>query len=219
MNRRIPQPSTPSSGAAPRRAGLRRRSLLAAAVGGVALLLVSLAIQPGSSSADPAASASPTASAAASASASVAASAAPDAGPPIPRFDAQPFSEELSPRPSPAEWKPTEPVALTDPLPFNCNAYRLREWVKIRCSHLATSSLVLLGGAREGVFLFIDPPGEFSNMPIGGEVMFQVRRGDRRVFEWSTFGEAYEGPGFPQLGFVVSESWAPDEPAPTIIAR
>jgi hypothetical protein len=146
--------------------------------------------------------------------------------PPLPRFDAEPFSEEKSPRPKPEEWKPVLPVALTDagPLPFECNAYRLREWVKIRCSKLATSSVALLGGQREDVFVFADPPpkSEESSGPQfsrGGEILFAVRRGDARVFEWSTFGDSYDGVGFPTLAFMVSESWAPGEAAPTIITH
>jgi hypothetical protein len=169
--------------------------------------------------ADPAATALPSASAPGPASASAAASAAPDAGPSLPRFDAEPFSDEKTPRPSLAEWKPVQPVALTDPLRFGCNAYRLREWVRIRCSSLATSSIALLGGSPEGIALWVDTPLPDSfNIPPGGEVIFPVRRGDRRIFEWSTFGESYEGIGFPVIAFLISESWAPDEPAPRIIA-
>lgn len=146
-------------------------------------------------------------------------SAAPDAGAPLPRFDAEPFSEEKTPRPGAAEWKPTTPVALTEPLPFGCNAYRYKEWVKIRCSKLASASLALLGGNREDTFLFIDRPPQPDWPPQGGEVMFAVRRGDRRVIEWSTFGDSYDGPGAPEVALMVSESWAPGDAAPVIIAH
>ena len=50
-------------------------------------------------------------------------------------------------------------------------------------------------------------------------MMFPVRRGDARVFEWSIFGDSYEGVGAPEVGFLVSESWAPGDPAPVIIAQ
>jgi hypothetical protein len=146
-------------------------------------------------------------------------SASPDAGAPLPRFDEAPFSDEKTPRPGPEAWKPTTPVALTEPLPFGCNAYRTREWVKIRCSKLATSRIALLGGAREDVFLFLDRPKFENGIPEGAEVMFAVRRGDRRVIEWSTFGESYDGPGLPVVAFMISESWAPGDPAPVIIAH
>ncbi len=152
----------------------------------------------------------------ASPSLSVAARAAPDAGA-LPRFDAVPFAEEKTPAPTVEEWKPVGPVALTDKAPFGCNAYRLREWVRIRCSKLATSVLAQLGGSREGVSLFLDPAGNF--VPPGGEVMFPVRRGDRRLIEWSTFGESYEGAGTPEVAFMISESWPPGDPAPTIVVH
>jgi hypothetical protein len=118
--------------------------------------------------------------------------------------------------PTPAEWKPTMPVSLTTSLP-KCRAYRLREWVKIRCSPFQTSSIALLGGAREGVSMFLDPGAWQGGPPNGGELVFPVRRGDRRVFEWSTFGDSYEGVGAPEVAFMISESWVPGETTPVII--
>lgn len=187
------------------------RSLpIALIVSGVALF-ASLALQPGSKA--------QTASASASAPSPSASAAAEKSGPV--RFYDEPFTDEKTKLPTPAEWKPTTPVRLNTPLPFDCNAYRLREWVKIRCSSLQTAELALLGGEREGVALFVDPPPRPDAFPVspGGEIVFPVRRGDRRVFEWSTFGDSYEGVGFPVLAFLISESWAPDEPAPVIIVQ
>ncbi len=134
----------------------------------------------------------------------------------LPRFDASPFAEEKTPAPTPAEWKPVDPVALTASTRTDCNAYRLREWVRIRC-HLGTSVLAQIGGSREGVSLFVEPQNNW--MPLGGEVMFPVRRGDRRVFEWSTFGDSYDGIGTPEVAFMISESWAPGDAAPTLLVR
>jgi hypothetical protein len=201
-----------------------------AALLGAGALIASLTVKPAPLAADTAAAPTASADAVPASTANAAgtdASGKPKAGPPpLPRFDADPFSEEKSPRPKAEEWKPVLPVALTDPgpLPFECNAYRLREWVKIRCSKLATASVALLGGAREDVFVFADPPvkSDDASGPLfsrGGEILFAVRRGDARVFEWSTFGESYEGPGFPTLAFMVSESWAPGEAAPTLIVH
>jgi hypothetical protein len=152
----------------------------------------------------------------ASPSLSVAARTAPDAGV-LHRFDEKPFAEEKTPTPTPADWKPEGPVAVTDKLPPGCNAYRVREWVRIRCSHLETSVIAQLGGSREGVNLFIDKAPENRATPPGGEAMFPVRRGDRRVFEWSTFGDTYDGIGTPEVAFLISESWAPGDPAPIIV--
>ncbi len=55
--------------------------------------------------------------------------------------------------------------------------------------------------------------------PMGGDIVFPVRRGDRRMIEWSTFGDSYEGVGTPELDFMISESWAPEDPGPMIVAR
>ncbi len=177
---------------------------------------------PGLSSAnsDPAASPSGLASAGASAAPAGSDSLA-DVGPgSMPSLENPPFPEEKSPRPTAAEWKPTTPLLLKDRLPFECNAYRVREWIKIRCSKLMTAELASLSGSRDGVLLFVDPPppGGFPASP-GGEIVFPLRKGDRRVFEWSMFGESYEGVGFPTLAFMISASWAPDEPNPVIIAQ
>jgi hypothetical protein len=177
----------------------RFRRLLTAALM-ASSLGATMALWPGASAADPA----PAASAA-------------DAGAPLPRFDEAAWPDEKSPLPTPADWKPTTPVALTDPLPFHCNAYRVREWVKIRCSHLDTSTLALLAGNREGAVLFIDPPPDTQRTPPGGEVVFAVRRGDRRMFEWSTFGDSYEGPGSPEVAFLISEAWVTGDAGPSII--
>lgn len=213
----------PMRASSQKRAALVSKVVIVAGLG-VAALLGSFLVKPGSSSAGPAGSADPAASAPASAAVSAGPAAgapASEAGPtPLPKFDAEPFSAEKSPAPTPADWKPTTPVALTDPLPHGCKAYRVREWVKIRCSQLQSSEIAMLTGDREGVMLFIDPPiPDRSPASPGGEIVFPVRRGDRRVFEWSTFGESYEGPGFPELAFLISESWAPDEPSPRIIAH
>ncbi len=198
-----------------------RSGFVGGSLAGLLALFFGVALWPSQSSAGSEPEPSPSASASAEASASAASSASgpgADAGPPpLPRFDAEPFGEEKTPRPTPADWKPTTPVMLSEPLPFDCNAYRVREWIKIRCSKLQTAELTCIGGSREGVSLFVDPPLKDFPVSPGGEIVFPVRRGDRRVFEWSRFGESYEGVGFPELAFLISESWAPDEPSPVII--
>ncbi|MFT3772648.1 MAG: hypothetical protein QM820_45230 [Minicystis sp.] len=172
---------------------------LVAALGG-AVILASLAVRPRESAAGPTSLAGP------------------DGGPPLERFDVQPFADEQTPLPDGAAWKPVGPVSLTDPLPSSCRAYRLREWVKIHCASFSTSAIAQLGGSREGVAMFL-VPSRFGGVPEGGELIFPVRRGNRRVFEWSTFGDSYEGPGSPEVAFMISESWLPGEAAPTIIMR
>jgi hypothetical protein len=36
---------------------------------------------------------------------------------------------------------------------------------------------------------------------------------------WLTFGDTYDGLGFPEVALLISESWAPGDPGPMIIAR
>src|SRR6185437_13229155 len=132
----------------------------------------------------------------------------------LPPFDAAPFPEEKTPMPKVEEWKPATPVALTSALPRACNAYRVREWVKIHCSDRATSSIALLGGSREGVGFFLVPPRSGDMAPMAGDIVFPVRRDDRRMIEWSTFGDSYDGVGTPEFDFMISESWAPGDPGP-----
>jgi hypothetical protein len=142
---------------------------------------------------------------------------APDAGLP-PRFDEQPFPEEKTPAPTRDEWKAAPRVGLTDQNTPLCHAYRVREWMKIDCTFL-TSGIAELGGSRDGVLLYLKLHDKDATIPEGGEIIFPVRRGDRRVFEWSTFGDTYEGVGSPEVALVFSESWTADELGPTIIVR
>jgi hypothetical protein len=141
-----------------------------------------------------------------------------DAGP-LPRFDEQPFGDAATAEPTLEEWKAAKPVGLTDPWTRDCGVYRVREWIKITCARLMTSSIALLGGAKEGVSFFIPPVPKDSSFSTGGEVIFPVRHGDRRMIEWSTFGEDYSGPMGVELAFVISESWVSDEPTPTILVH
>ena len=64
-----------------------------------------------------------------------------------------------------------------------------------------------------------DPPreGEGGKLPAGGEVQFPVRKGDRRVIQFLSFGPGYEGP-FTQLpALVVQELWLADASVPVLV--
>jgi hypothetical protein len=179
-----------------------------------AALLAAVALHPGASSANPGDPAS-----------------LADAGASPPPPDTGPFPAEKTPLPAAAEWKDVPAVSLIDGLdrvPVSrflpsampgCRSYRLREWVKVHCSSLPTSRIALLGGQRDDVFLFVTPEtGGNSSFSFGGEILFAVRRGDRRVFEWCTFGDSYEGPGEPLVAFQISEDWVGEEERPTLVA-
>ncbi|WP_437910539.1 hypothetical protein WME95_22670 [Sorangium sp. So ce327] len=148
-----------------------------------------------------------------------AASATADASDELP-LDAAPFPPEPSKQPTAAEWKAAPRVRLSraGPAAAGCRAYRAREWLRIRCPELTVSAISLLGGKTEGVAFWIDPPRGGSELPRGGEVMFPIRRGDRRVIQILTFGPGYDGPFTLLPAIVIQEQWLEDEPAPTVTA-
>ena len=97
--------------------------------------------------------------------------------------------------------------------------WRVREWVRVSCPDLVTASIAMLGGNPKGMAFWIDPvrEGQDGKLPAGGEVMFPVRRGDRRVVQLLSFGPGYEGP-FTQLpALVVQESWLDGEERPVLL--
>ncbi|WP_438036953.1 hypothetical protein [Sorangium sp. So ce204] len=144
---------------------------------------------------------------------------ATDAGDELP-LDAAPFPPEPSRQPTAAEWKAAPRVRLSraGPAAAGCRAYRAREWLRVRCPELTVSAISLLGGKSEGVAFWIDPPRGGSELPRGGEVMFPIRRGDRRVIQILTFGPGYDGPFTLLPAIVIQEQWLEDEPAPTVTA-
>ncbi|WP_437873370.1 hypothetical protein [Sorangium sp. So ce363] len=212
---------------------MRPRSvLLALMVAGVASVLAAASGAPGAqpggapkaaaSAATDASAAKAAAGATADASARNAAAtdaAATDAGDELP-LDAAPFPPEPSKQPTAAEWKAAPRVRLSraGPAAAGCRAYRAREWLRIRCPELTVSAISLLGGKSEGVAFWIDPPRGGSELPRGGEVMFPIRRGDRRVIQILTFGPGYDGPFTLLPAIVIQEQWLEDEPAPTVTA-
>ncbi|AKT37280.1 hypothetical protein [Chondromyces crocatus] len=131
-----------------------------------------------------------------------------------------PFPTDPSKQPTPAEWASAPTVRLTrmGPAAAGCRAYRVREWIRFRCPHLTVSAISHLGGRTEGVAFWITPPKD-SDLPRGGEVMFPIRRGDRRVFQILTFGAGYDGPFTLLPAIILQEQWLDGDPQPTLIAR
>ncbi|MBK9266957.1 MAG: hypothetical protein IPM54_45180 [Polyangiaceae bacterium] len=146
-----------------------------------------------------------------------------DAGPPpLPAFDALPFLEEKSARPTKDEWKNAPQVALSEgsmPGVGLCKYQRLREWIRIRCS-TTTAKITLMCGNSEDVYMQLDPlPEEWGIFPDGGELVFPVRRGDRRLFEWQGVEWGYRGANTAINLLVISEMWLPGDDKPVVIAR
>jgi hypothetical protein len=142
---------------------------------------------------------------------------------PLPAFDTTPFPEEESKMPTAMEWDQAQDVSLsrgrsmafaTDP----CRARRVREWMRIRCN-ISLASIALLGGDARHVFIRLDPLPEFESFPPGGEVIFQVRKGDRRVFEFLGLEWGYHGANSVTSFMVVSEAWLPSEEKPFLMAQ
>jgi len=145
-----------------------------------------------------------------------------DAGPPpLPAFDEAPFPEEKSPRPKDAEWKTAPEVALSPgSYTFDCKAFRIREWIRIGCGRTVAQITMLGGNDPKEVHLAMEGiKEEWQSFPEGGEIVFPVRRGDRRVFEWITVEFGYKGSTNASSLFVLSEAWLPDEEKPMIFLR
>lgn len=137
----------------------------------------------------------------------------------LPAFDAEPFAEEKTKAPTLEEWTSAPEVSLSRVSlgASACRARRLREWVKIHCDR-KTAGLRLLAGSTDGIALWVGEaiPNErdregFDTMGRFGEIVFPVRRGDRRVFEWFAleFWENYDGPMSvgSSSSMIVEEQW------------
>lgn len=146
--------------------------------------------------------------------------AGPDAEAPKgpPAYDAAPFPEEKSSRPQFAEWKGKDAVSVAiQGLPSDCSALRIREWLRIHCSG-QVASVGLVGGERTDVFASLEEIREDFE-PNTGELVFAVRRGDRRLFEWLRIEFGYQGMTSTGTMFILSEVWLPGDDKPTLIAR
>ncbi len=155
----------------------------------------------------------------------------PDAGRPVipprvekaelPAFDAEPFPEEKSKAPKANEWKDAKEVRLSraSRRANGCKAYRLREWIKIHCDRM-TGGARLTAGSSEGVELWVPealkPDDGFATVGRFVELVFPVRRGDRRLFETFDF-EFGEWDGFgTSPGLLVEEQWMEGDAKPRI---
>ncbi len=144
-----------------------------------------------------------------------------DAGPsPRPAFDEQPFPAEKSPRPKKDEWKNAQEVTLSEGSASGmCKVQRLREWIRFNCP-ATTAQITLLCGNAEDVYLELGPvPPDWGTFPEGGEIVFAIRKGDRRLFEWQGVEFGYKGANNVNSFLVISELWLPGEEKPTIFAK
>lgn len=133
------------------------------------------------------------------------------------------LGDARSPQPTRDEWSTQQRhVKLTrsSKAASRCLASVVREWLRLRCSGGVASAVTLLGGERDGVLFWIDPPPDkATNIPGDAEIIFPVRRGDRRLIQVWTLGPGYDGPLTVVPSFVVQEHWVDGAPDPTVIAR
>ena len=144
-----------------------------------------------------------------------------DAGPPpIPAFDETPFPDEKSPRPEKDDWKTAPQVALSEGSTLGlCKVQRLREWIRIGCA-VTSAQITLMCGNPEDVYMELGPvPPDWGMFPEGGEIVFAVRKGDRRLLEWQGVEFGYKSMNSAISFLVISELWLPGEEKPIIIAK
>ncbi|MDC3961090.1 hypothetical protein [Polyangium jinanense] len=145
-----------------------------------------------------------------------------EAAPAAPPKQTLTISADKSPRPKDADWDVLGVEMSFSPgsTPNGCRLQHIREWVRVRCTG-AMVHISMLGGNHEGVSIKLDPVGadEFIPFPQGGEVVFPVRTGDRRVFEWIGVEFGYKGMTSASSFLILSESWLPWDEGPTIYAR
>jgi hypothetical protein len=93
-----------------------------------------------------------------------------------------------------------------------CRAQRVREWIRARCSIMVPgeqlAQATLITGSKDGV--------ELSTAKGVAELVFPVRRGDRRIFEVDRLVEAWKSWVLYDGTIVISEVWLPGSPAPEI---
>lgn len=95
-----------------------------------------------------------------------------------------------------------------------CRAYRIREWLKINCSHVAQGGISLLAGPSEGVQINVAPPSGPMSFPDPGpmQLIYPLRQGRQHVFQF--FDRHYTPAiGMPStsLSMVLTDQWVEGE--------
>src|SRR6185295_18782990 len=113
-----------------------------------------------------------------------------------------PVPEEKSKPPTPAEWNAAKDMKIVPPTRLSCTARRVREWMQIRCQVRDTVAIEVVTGLPRDVYFSIrSGAGECSSDDSYGtttcadidEVVFAIRRGDRRVLQITQAGQSYGG--------------------------
>lgn len=141
---------------------------------------------------------------------------------PLEPLESQAIPKEPSKRPTLEEWQQATPIRLTrtSPNATVCRAYRVREWLKIKCE-LLIATIRQHGGSPESVFFWIGDGYDFASWDKinGGEMIFPMRQGDQRVIEiFRIFPETCFGQqALPWL--IMDETWVEGDASPTVVLR
>lgn len=190
--------------------------------------LASLAMGFAATSLRSASAASPAESGSASASASIAASALAPAGaprrePPIEMLEKLTIPTEKSPVPKLEEWQHAKRVEVVRRGigTSSCVVLLVREWLKIKCD-TSVGAIHQHSGNLEGVAFWVHPKPElWTDMETlnGGEMIFPLRRGDRRLLQFFALRhDPCVGIGF-DPGVMVDETWLEGDPAPIVVMQ
>ena len=148
------------------------------------------------------------------------------AGPASPSIGDWAPPEERSATPKPAEWEAAAPLTLLRPN-RHCTARALREWIQVSCRHPSDwgnfMGVRVVGGSEEGVHMtdFKAKAAVADRDAEGVNVMFPVRKGDRRLI---AIDEALSV-GFKSYTieedtlFMISALWLPGDRGPTIVVH
>jgi hypothetical protein len=117
--------------------------------------------------------------------------------------------------PKQREWQEGKPVELARDHAW-CAGRLVREWLRIRCFMPHVVGASLLGGDRDGTSLRM--VGKFDEHSAdSAEIVFPLRRGDRRVFQITALAENDLWGGAESLSAMISESWVDDDRGPIVV--
>ncbi|MFS8066829.1 MAG: hypothetical protein ACMG6S_10695 [Byssovorax sp.] len=145
---------------------------------------------------------------------------APTPPPPPPRARTLDVPDETrSPIPKVPEWTDTLRRDIVVRPEYTCALQRVREWNRITCN-ASNATVTLVTGTRDGCSLWATSDT--------AQILFPVRRGDRRVIELLPHAKlvTFEGPYGPGQSeepgggpVVLSETWLEGEDAPTLVVQ
>ncbi len=127
--------------------------------------------------------------------------------------------ETKSPIPKTPEWTDTVRRDVVVRPEYTCTLQHVREWNRITCD-AANATVTLVTGTRDGTLLWATRDS--------AQILFPVRRGDRRVIELLphaklvTVDGNYGPSQFEQPGggpVVLTEMWLEGEDAPTLVVQ